>query len=55
MSQLSREEAEATEYPPLIRALEAQQQVAQHWFSQMPVAAMGGASFEAFQWALMVR
>jgi hypothetical protein len=53
--ELSRTDAEATEYPPLVRALQAQQQLALEWFSRLPAEATGGASFEGFHWALMVR
>jgi hypothetical protein len=53
--QLSSADAEATEYPPLARAAEARRQLASDWFTRLPADATGGASLEAFHWALAVR
>lgn len=54
MPQLSEADAAATQYSLLVRALQLQRQLAREWFEQLPAEATGGASREAFDWALAV-
>jgi hypothetical protein len=53
--QLTQADAEAAEYPPLVRHLQDYQQLASKWCNRLPADATGGASLEAFLWALAVR
>ena len=55
MPSLTTADATAVGHPPLVEALDKQQRLAAEWFGQLPAHVTGGASFDAFKWALAVK